>query len=155
MIDPAADEVTRREDLAAAARELKAEVVELRAEVSNLNTRTGRAEKATFRSSVVIGVLMLIVVGVGVIAWQNYQTSQRLAAVVAEQHRQSERVWCPFYSLILGSYSPGTRELNPDGSYEGSDRQQYIDGFEGPLGLRAQYSELPCTGGLIPPRTGS
>jgi hypothetical protein len=146
--DLAADAHTRREDLAKAARELKKEVADLRGEVNNLNTRTQRAEKATFRSAVVIGFLLLIVVVVGVLGVQLY-------GVVNDQKRQNERVWCPFYSLILGSYAPDTRELNPDGSYDGSPRQRYVDGFERPDGIRAQYGELRCTAPLIPPRAES
>jgi hypothetical protein len=146
VTDP--DSELRREDLAKAARELKKEVGELRAEVGNLNTRTQRAEKATFRSALVIGFLLLLTVGLGAQAYQ-------IQHVVADQKRQNERVWCPFYSLILGSYSPDTRELNPDGSYEGSPRQKYTDGFERSDGLFAQYGELHCTAPLIPPRAES
>jgi hypothetical protein len=146
--DLATDAHSRREDLARAARELKKEVADLRGEVNNLNTRTQRAEKATFRSAVVIGFLLLIVVVVGVLGVQLY-------GVVNDQKRQNERVWCPFYSLILGGYAPESRELNPDGSYEGSARQRYVDGFEGPHGIRAQYGELHCTAPLIPPRAES
>jgi hypothetical protein len=145
---PGEAELLRREDLAKAARELKKEVADLRGEVNNLNTRTQRAEKATFRSAVVIGFLLLIVVVVGVLGVQLY-------GVVNDQKRQNERVWCPFYSLILGGYAPESRELNPDGSYEGSARQRYVDGFEGPHGIRAQYGELHCTAPLIPPRAES
>jgi hypothetical protein len=144
--DPAADEVARREDLAVAARELKAEVAELRAEVSNLNTRTQRAERATFRSLVVIGVLMLIVVGGGVVGYQTTQLAQRVETI-------TQRSLCPLYALVLGSYAPETRELNPDGSYEGSARQKYVNNFEGPGGLFSQRAGLPCIGPLTPPRS--
>jgi hypothetical protein len=145
---PGEAELLRREDLAKAARELKKEVADLRGEVNNLNTRTQRAEKATFRSAVVIGFLLLLTLGLGAQAYQ-------IQYVVAEQKRLIERVSCPFYSLIIGSYAPETRELNPDGSYEGSPRQKYVDGFERPDGLFAQHSELHCTAPLIPPRAES
>jgi hypothetical protein len=147
-VNESEEAMLRREDLATAARELKAEVIQLKAEVGNLNIRTQRAEKATARTAVLIGVLMLIIIGVGVLGAQR-------AGVVADQKRQNERVWCPFYSLILGGYAPESRELNPDGTYEGSPRQKYVDGFDGPSGIRAQYGELHCTAPLIPPRAES
>jgi hypothetical protein len=150
--DLATDAHARREDLAKAARELKKEVADLRGEVNNLNTRTQRAEKATFRSAVVIGFLLMLTLGLGAQAWQNGQTSDRLDALIAARTKQVDGAFCPFYQLILGSYDPDTRPLNPDGSYEGSPRQRYIDGFDGPHGLRDQYAALTCKGNLIPPR---
>lgn len=149
------DDPASRRDLAATAAELKEEVAALKLAVTQLNVRTGRAERASTRTSLAAVVLLVVVGLLGWLIYTQAQTSARLEQVVDQQQQQTNNAFCPFYALVLGSYAPNTRLLNPDGSFEGSDRQRYIAGFDGPGGLRSQYAALPCTGGLIPPRTGS
>lgn len=133
-----AAEDLRREDLAVAARELKGEVADLRDAVDNLVIRTTRAERATFRTALAAGVLLVVVALLGWTAYAQYQTSQRLEGLI-------QRALCPVFALVVGGYDPTTRP-------EGPARDQYVHTFEV---MRAGYDELACRGSapLVPPRT--
>lgn len=147
MTEPlSAAEETRREDLATTARELKKEVGDLRGEVSNLRVRAERLDRRSGLAGLFIVGLILAAVWLAIVSYQTSQTSARVEAI-------TQRALCPMYALVLGGYDPSTRELNPDGSYEGSARQKYVTNFEGPDGLFSQRAGLPCIGPLTPPRS--
>lgn len=137
-----ASEELRRDDLVAAARELKAEVAELRQDMQVLNRRTtraekvsGRAKKASGRASLTAGVLLVIVALLGGTVWQQYQISGRLELL-------TQRSLCPLFALVVGGYDPSTRP-------EGVARDRYVATF---ASFRVAYDELRCIAPLVPPR---
>jgi hypothetical protein len=133
-----ANEDLRREDLASAARALKQEVADLREAVDHLAIRTGRAERATFRTSLVASLLLVVVLLLGWTSYAQHETSQRLEGLI-------QRALCPVFALVVGGYDPATRP-------EGPARDKYVANFEV---MRAGYEELACraTAPLVPPRT--
>lgn len=90
---------------------------------------------------VLLGGFMLL----GWVAWQQHRTSEQIGRVVQES-------LCPVFALVVGGYNPDSRPLNPDGSYEGSPRQVYIDNH---LIMKGAYARLECRdAALVPPSSG-
>ena len=80
----------------------------------------------------------------GWVAWQQHRTDERLSVVVQDS-------LCPVYALVVGGYDPDSRPLNPDGSFEGSPRQLYINNH---LVMGQAYDRLRCQNTtLVPPRS--
>jgi hypothetical protein len=113
--------------------------------LSQMNTRQDRTERNS--RWVLAGAVLLLgaFLVLGWVTWQQHQTSQRLSAVV-------DRSLCPLYGLIVGSYNPETRQLNTDGTFEGSDRQKYIQSYQDPnVGMFAAADALECKGNILVP----
>jgi hypothetical protein len=115
-------------------------LTEVRKAVQRDRARTDRDRKLTL-AAFLVG--LLIIGAVGFVAFRAERTSRELDDYI-------QKVACPFYSLILGSYAPETRKLNADGSYPGSDREKYDRNFED---MRNQRATMHCRAELVPPRT--
>lgn len=142
---PNDDAAARRDELAAAAAELKEEVAGLKLAVEQLTERTCRAERASFRTMFAAVILLVVVALLGWSTYAEFQTAARLDAVI-------NNALCPVYALFVGSYDPSTRPLNPDGSYKGSPREKYDAAFLSPQGINAAYASLRCTTVVVPKR---
>lgn len=111
--------------------------------LNQVNVRQDRSErKSRFLVLAAVALLGGFLV-LGWVVWQQHLVDQRVNNLV-------EQSLCPVYALVVGSYDPTSRPLNPDGSYEGSPRQKYVDN-QGVM-LDA-YRALHCRGQLVPPRT--
>lgn len=130
------------DELIAVGRELRDEVSELRLAVKHLDERTNRTERTTSWTGVAILILIGLVAALGWAIWQNHQTAQRV-----EELTQSSL--CPVYGLVVGGYDPTTRALNPDGSYPGSGRQKYDQGFDV---MRSAWAALGCSSQDVIPK---
>lgn len=137
--DVSAAEQARRDGLAVTAAELKGEVGALKLAVEQLGERTGRAERASFRTMLFATVLLVVVALLGWVVWQQSQTNGRLEQLV-------QRSLCPVYGLAVGGYDPSTRPAGPA-------RDKYNQGF---AVMRDAYAELHCSvDSLIPKRQDS
>jgi len=139
------------EELKRQTRELDAHVKELGDAVdantlalNQVHDRQDRSERKN-RALVLAAVVLLgICLVLGWVAWQQHETDQRLSIVVQDS-------LCPVYALVVGGYDPESRSLNPDGSYEGSPRQAYINNHQV---MSAAMDKLQCQNTtLVPPRT--
>jgi hypothetical protein len=128
--------------LAVRARELRDEVAELRLAVQQQGERLATNERATNRGHVAIFVLVALLAVLGWIIWETHQNAERLEVV-------TQQSLCPFYGLIVGSYDPASRALNPDGSYPGSAREKYDQGFQV---MRGAFGALGCHGSDVLPK---
>ena len=112
--------------------------------LNQVHDRQDRSErKGRF---LVLGAIVLLggFLLLGWVAWQQHRTDERLSIVVQDS-------LCPVYALVVGGYDPDSRSLNPDGSYEGSARQKYIDNHQV---MSRAYDQLGCANtSLVPPRT--
>jgi hypothetical protein len=113
--------------------------------LNQVHRRQDRSE----RKNRLFAVLTMALIGgfmlLGWTSWQQHQTAQRLSSVV-------DKSLCPLYGLIVGSYNPETRQLNADGTFEGSDRQKYIQSYEDPnVGMFAAADALSCQGNILVP----
>lgn len=129
------------EGLVAQAQKLAETVGALVTAVDKLDERTNRSERIVI--GVVFGVLLSVVlsIAVGLIVWTQINTNGRLQATIDREAATREQALCPLYSLIVGSYNPGSRA-------EGEDRQQYEATFQA---MRDAYDSLDCPGGVVPP----
>jgi hypothetical protein len=132
------------DELTARAGEVRDEVAALRLEVQQLREIATRATRVSMRAVFAIVVLLVLLGVVATNVWQQHETADRLESL-------TQRSLCPVYGLVVGGYDPTTRALNPDGSYAGSPRAKYDEGFDV---MRAAFGELACTStDVIPKRT--
>lgn len=124
------------DDLAAAAGGLRDEVAGLRLDVQQFGRRLTRTERKSGRTVLFVGALTALVLLVGLVAWQQAATQQRLEDV-------TQQSLCPTFALLLGGFDPSTRA-------EGPARDQYVATF---ASFRRSYDVLRCEAPFVPPRT--
>ena len=112
--------------------------------LNQVNDRQDRSE----RKGRVLAMVAVALLGgfllLGWVAYQGYRTDRQVTSVV-------QGSLCPVFALVVGGYDPDSRPLNPDGSYEGSPRQAYIDNH---LVMKDAYARLECRDTeLVPPRS--
>lgn len=123
---------------------LSARSEQLRDAVDQLRVRQARTERISLRTAVAGVILTVLLLVLGYVAAQQAQQRDEIDTI-------TQHALCPLYALILGSYTPESRPLNPDGTYPGSAREKYDLGF---AEMRREREALPCTDELIPPRQG-
>lgn len=109
--------------------------------VLELDRRSNRNQRVVI--GVVFGLLVDLVLSVAVVLTlaSLVSTNDRVQAAIDREAATREQALCPLYSLIVGSYNPGSRA-------EGPDREQYEKTF---VAMRAAYDSLDCPGGPVPP----
>lgn len=117
-----------------------AALVEVKKAVQRDRERNDRDRKATI-AAMLAGLLLLL--GVGFVAFRAEQTAR-------DQEVLRAQVICPILARSIGGYRPETRDLNPDGSYKGSERELYD---ENDKANRRSYQLLRCTDPYVPPAT--
>lgn len=141
------------EELKRQTRDLSAQVLQLGdkldANTLALNQVHSRQDSSERRSRLLAMIAVALIGGfllLGWVAYQGYRTDQQLGRVV-------QGSLCPVYALVVGGYEPDSRPLNPDGSYEGSNRQKYDVNHQV---MKDAYARLECRNAdLVPPRTGT
>jgi hypothetical protein len=85
-----------------------------------------------------LAALLLLLAGVGFVAFQSAQTARAQAELRSD-------VLCPLYGIFLGSYDPGSRP-------EGDARRKYDDAYQQ---IRQGWQIMRCAGTapIVPPRT--
>lgn len=131
------------ERLASRADLLGEKVEGLTVEVSHLNRRQGRTERLSIRTAGVLGLLIVLALLTGVLAWQQWVTRDQVAQLVEREVKTRDEALCPIVALVLGGYDPSTR---PDGPA----RDAYEENFQV---MRAAFGALSCKNELVPPRT--
>ena len=124
------DELKRR------AAALDVDVKALTAAVDRLGDRMDRSDRDRRWFVVAIVAVIAVVALIGYVAVRAERTAR------AQEQLRSD-VLCPLYGLILGGYTPQTRDPGPA-------RAAYEDTF---VVIRDGYRILGCTAPLVPPRS--
>lgn len=141
------------DELISAADRLGERVERLDLTVKHLSERTERTEKVTGWTGLAILIVIGVLAALGWAIWQNHLVSDRVEQTSQRVETLTQRSLCPVYGLVVGGYDPTTRALNPDGSYPGSAREKYDQGFDV---MRSAWAALGCSSrDVIPKRVDS
>lgn len=110
--------------------------------VEHLDRRTGRNERV--QMWVVFGLLLDLVLSIAValVVTNQITVNNDIKAAVAREATTRNDGICPLYSLIIGSYNPGSRA-------EGKDRDAYVAAYKT---MGDAYRSLECRADPVPPR---